>query len=557
MRTKSLAGGAAALIAVSLVALAVDSYVPAHTRFELLSAALGRNKDAVQYVYLPAGVAKDKISLDKTSLDKTISPLMRLQERETKQYVYMPAAVAKNTKKRTDMLNALVSQSLDDVPEGVMNRSDPTTWMEGLGYNKSCAISSLVAQANFIFPHWNGCGYIHHPTTKKKGVVSAPSGDMFCGPDEMKMWPCNVKFERIFKNDNPGNLGSCYAKIPGLSQTCKYYKGCGTRTSSGDWNKDVCSSDTGDYYKEPEVQRMCGICGMYRAELADSRESLDEFGEGGSDEGGCIADSGIVWRRSGSNATRTFVREVHIGDEIWTAKGYQRVYYIKPHKHAVPTVELWWEGGGEGGRVEASRHHLLPVLVSSRLARELPSSPVSCQAADSMLKSIADVKVGDVILVAHSQTPHQSANPTCMFARVQRREERKSRVRYLLVQGDSLFVQAEAHAGRGTLDGGRLGALVSVYSSPLAAWETLPFRTLDALVPGCLQWPAVSLALDVALESPLLVDAEDALRVIHKLFTSFASFTARATTHSSIKTTTARADATACSVSSAIFHSAL
>jgi hypothetical protein len=301
---------------------------------------------------------------------------------------------------------------------------------------------------------------------------------------------------------------------------------------------------------------------MYRAELADSRESLDEFGEGGSDEGGCIADSGIVWRRSGSNATRTFVREVHIGDEIWTAKGYRRVYYIKPHKHAVPTVELWWEGGGEGGRVEASRHHLLPVLDSSRLARMLPSSPVSCQAADSMLKSIADVKVGDVILVAHSaQTPQQSANPTCMFARVKHRKERKSRVRYLLVEGDSMFVRGEEIDSREILYGGRLdgglGAIVSVYSSPLASWETLPFRTLDALVPGCLQWPAVSLALDVALESPLLVDAEDALRVIHKLFTSFASFTTRAPTHSSIKTTTARADATTCSVSSAIFQSAL
>jgi hypothetical protein len=40
------------------------------------------------------------------------------------------------------MLNALLTQSLDD------------ELGDGLGNNKSCAISSLVAQANFIFPHW-------------------------------------------------------------------------------------------------------------------------------------------------------------------------------------------------------------------------------------------------------------------------------------------------------------------------------------------------------------------------------------------------------------------
>jgi hypothetical protein len=45
------------------------------------------------------------------------------------------------------MLNALLTQSLDDELGG------------GLGNNKSCAISSLVAQANFIFPHWYVVGF--------------------------------------------------------------------------------------------------------------------------------------------------------------------------------------------------------------------------------------------------------------------------------------------------------------------------------------------------------------------------------------------------------------
>jgi len=89
------------------------------------------------------------------------------------QYVYMPASMAKETEKRSAMLNSLLTQSLRDALG------------DGLGINKSCAISSLVAQANFIFPHWDGCGYIHHANTKQKGAVSGPAHDMFCGPNEM------------------------------------------------------------------------------------------------------------------------------------------------------------------------------------------------------------------------------------------------------------------------------------------------------------------------------------------------------------------------------------
>jgi len=83
-----------------------------------------------------------------------------------------------------------------------------------------------------------------------------------------------------------------------------------------------------------------------------------------------------------------------------------------------------------------------------------------------------------------------------------------SLVRYVLVEGDSLFVGG-THDQSG-------GAVVSVYSSPLAAWETLPFRALDTLMPGCLQLAAIASALQVALESPLLVYAEEALRAADK-----------------------------------------
>ena len=222
-----------ALLAGALVGVAVSNMLPHSVRGQTL---LSRdNQDTLQYVYLPVGA--------------------------------IPAGVVErdSMQERSTVLNNLLAQSIEP------KRDD------GLGNNRSCAISSLVAQANYIFPYWNRCGYIHHADTHRLGVVSGPAKDVFCGPDEMRMWPCNEKFVRTFKRNDAGALGNCYAKIPGLTQTCRYYRECGPRTKESDWNKDVCSSDTGDYYKEPEVQRMCGICGMFKAELLESRETPDQF----------------------------------------------------------------------------------------------------------------------------------------------------------------------------------------------------------------------------------------------------------------------------------------
>ena len=95
----------------------------------------------------------------------------------------------------------------------------------------------------------------------------------------MRMWPCDSNFVRTFKNGNLGNLGNCYANIPGLSQTCKFYHECGTRTRAIDWNKDVRASEIGDFYQEPEVQRKCGICSMASGVSSDY---LNEFGKSGA-----------------------------------------------------------------------------------------------------------------------------------------------------------------------------------------------------------------------------------------------------------------------------------
>ena len=60
---------------------------------------------------------------------------------------------------------------------------------------------------------------------------------------------------------------------------------------------------------------------MFTAELADSRETPDEFGK--KKEGGCIADSGeVTRRRNGGNATRVRVGELRVDDEVWTPGGY-------------------------------------------------------------------------------------------------------------------------------------------------------------------------------------------------------------------------------------------
>lgn len=386
----------------------------------------------------------------------------------------------------------------------------------------------------------DGCGYIHHSDSNKKGAVSGPAHDYFCGPDEMKMWPCNTKFVRTYKNDNPGNLGNCYARIPGLTQTCHYYRSvcccclcvcasrhrvwrrhfsarsctrwcvcvicreCGSRTHVSDWNKDVCESDTGDYYKEPEVQRMCGICDMFHAELADSRDTPDEFGK--KKEGGCIADSGVVWRRDAGNATRAKVGELRVDDVVWTWQGWRRVYYIMAHRQPVATVRLAWEGGS----VEVSRHHLLPVVKTALLAPG--ASEMACGTGAASLKAAADVAAGDAVLVPHPRMGAGTPASVCTLARVQQREERTSQVRYVLVEGDSLVVSGDADR----LVEQTGGAVVSVFSSPLREWETRPFRALDAILPGSLQWAPVAIALEQALGSPMLLWAESVVRAVDK-----------------------------------------
>jgi hypothetical protein len=152
--------------------------------------------------------------------------------------------------------------------------------------------------------------------------------------------------------------------------------------------------------------------------------------------------------------------------------------------------------------VEVSRHHLLPVVST---ALEGGAGPVSCGTAASSLKAAEEVAAGDAVLL-----PGMAAS-SCKLARVQQREQRASSVRYVLVEGDSLVVSGDMKEQAG-------GAVVSVFSSPLREWETRPFRVLDMLLPGSLQWAPVATTLEQALGSPILLWAESAVRAVDKWF---------------------------------------
>lgn len=106
------------------------------------------------------------------------------------------------------------------------------------------------------------------------GVISGPSDDKACGPDNILLWPCSEHYKRKFKDEDPDQLHKCYMSIWGLSQTCDMYDVCGGKMTVLADQQSVCGSE-GAYYKEPEVERMCGICGMFRAQVSLVCSCLD------------------------------------------------------------------------------------------------------------------------------------------------------------------------------------------------------------------------------------------------------------------------------------------
>jgi len=79
--------------------------------------------------------------------------------------------------------------------------------------------------------------------------------------------PCVSESVRLLVRNNPDALRTCVARVRGLSQTCDVYDRCGPSETSNDrGTRGICGrAGTVDYYLEPEVERMCGVCDMFRA----------------------------------------------------------------------------------------------------------------------------------------------------------------------------------------------------------------------------------------------------------------------------------------------------
>lgn len=172
------------------------------------------------------------------------------------------------------------------------------------GAIRSCAISSLILQAELVFNGWGKCGYMLNEGADLKllnvsdsieaTVISGPPNNTKCTPKMMRTKECATKFVRTTYRNSQTVLRSCLAKVKGVSETCAAYKKCGPRIyqtpapgSSADTGMDfsltdapapapassspqspppgVCNTPSVGYFREEQVQRMCGICDMFEA----------------------------------------------------------------------------------------------------------------------------------------------------------------------------------------------------------------------------------------------------------------------------------------------------
>ena len=133
-----------------------------------------------------------------------------------------------------------------------------------------------------------------------------------------------------------------------------------------------------------------------------------------------------------------------------------------------------------------------------------------CDAAE--LIAAKNVKVGDKIYVAKESASHVVVCSTCTLTHVlhpdfghqsvQAVSRGISLVRYVLTDNDSIVVN---------------GVVASVYSTAAKTLETLPFRLVDKMVKGVLQWGPVATSLRIILESPALRNFEFALNAVANL----------------------------------------
>jgi len=384
----------------------------------------------------------------------------------------------------TNISSGDAGNSTDDM-DAAAAEADPFTG------ERTCAISSLVQQAKAIFPRWNKCGYLLEDkgeTDDPKydfvddGVISAPFNDTQCTPDNIEKPPCNKLSIRTLLRGTKQSLVDCMMSIEGLSQTCYTFDSCGTVAQDGIWmgqKSSVCSAPVGGYYKEPEVERMCGIFRMFHATAGMFAVTKGDPIE----KHGCFSTSGQVQVRRGGRVDIAPLGDIRVNDVIANGPSnddFGRVYFI--HDHAVDHSIVRLETGA--GAIELTPPHMLYVCKGP------------CEDGGSLesteLMQASDVDVGDYLLGQNE------------LAQVRSISHGASKVRYVLVENDTIMVN---------------GIVASVFSTAAAAWETLPFRFLDHLYPGLLQVEAVAIALHDVLESPLLQTIESFLDSLNRIRT--------------------------------------
>eukprot|EP00291_Cryptomonas_curvata_P025673 CAMPEP_0172175262 /NCGR_PEP_ID=MMETSP1050-20130122/14123_1 /TAXON_ID=233186 /ORGANISM="Cryptomonas curvata, Strain CCAP979/52" /LENGTH=187 /DNA_ID=CAMNT_0012847331 /DNA_START=429 /DNA_END=989 /DNA_ORIENTATION=+ len=148
----------------------------------------------------------------------------------------------------------------------------------------------LIEQANLVFAGWDQCGYILNAGPNLQLIVgnghpdaaiSGPPNSTGCTADKMGTEPCRTEFVRTLARNDPASLQNCVGRVRGLSQTCRTYTRCGPRPSNDvtSWfslsgsgeARGICGgAGAVDYFLEPEVERMCGVCDMYRAVMPEN-----------------------------------------------------------------------------------------------------------------------------------------------------------------------------------------------------------------------------------------------------------------------------------------------
>eukprot|EP00960_Hanusia_phi_P044375 756605-Hanusia_phi.AAC.6 len=223
----------------------------------------------------------------------------------------------------------------------------------------------------------------------------------------------------------------------------------------------VCSS----YYNEPEIEALCGMCGMAAAGW------------------GCFAQDSVVSMADGS---AKLLKEVSVGETVMSASSEgniveSRVIFVHDHKEASATVRI----SHDEDTMELTTEHMVPMHTEV-------CGKSYCD--DAELIAAKNVKVGDKIYIAKDYTSH--------VVTVKAVSRAISMVRYVLTENDSIVIN---------------GVVASVYSTAAKTLETLPFRMVDKLVKGVLQWGPVASSLGVILESPALRNFEFALNTLVNL----------------------------------------